>query len=264
MRSLENMERMLKWRFQSSDEPGFYKVITPATAECTVAQVFRLNLLAGESYTLESGALEMHPVLISGCARLSGHKELSEDIEKLDAFYIPGGNSVIISAVSDCAFYIAAAKYEGIGRPFFRKFDMDLPIGDIHQIHGSGSGRREVMFTLDTGVPASRLICGITWSGDGMWTGWPPHQHERDLEEVYCFFDMPRPQFGFHVSYLKSGDAEDIVTHPVYSGTMVEAPCGYHPTVSIPGGKNAYFWALAAFYPERRRYDLAVSDPEFV
>ena len=253
----------MKWRFQSTDEPGFHGVITPETAECVAAQVYRLNLPAGESYLLESGTLEMHPVLISGSAAISGHSELSGSMEKLDSFYIPGGHSITITAQKDSAFYIAAAKYEGIGRPFFRKFNPDLPIGDIHQIHGSGSGQREVMFTLDTGVPASRLICGITWSGDGMWTGWPPHQHEKDLEEVYCFFDMPRPRFGFHVSYLKSGETDDIVAHTVYSGTMVEAPCGYHPTVAIPGGNNAYFWVLAAFYPERRRYDLAVSDPEF-
>jgi 5-deoxy-glucuronate isomerase len=44
---------------------------------------------------------------------------------------------------------------------------------------------------------------------------------------------------------------------------MVEAPCGYHPTVASPGTRNAYFWALASFSPEQRRYDLAVIDPEY-
>ena len=74
----------------------------------------------------------------------------------------------------------------------------------------------------------------------GAWTSWPPHQHEKDLEEVYCYFDMPLPKFGFHISYLKSGEVEDIVTHTVHSGTMVQAPCGYHPTVASPGSRNAY------------------------
>ena len=43
---------------------------------------------------------------------------------------------------------------------------------------------------------------------------------------------------------------------------MVLAPRGYHPTVAMPGTTNAYFWALAAFNNESRRYDLAVSDPQ--
>jgi 5-deoxy-glucuronate isomerase len=33
--------------------------------------------------------------------------------------------------------------------------------------------------------------------------------------------------------------------------------------VASPGTRNAYFWALASFSPEQRRYDLAVIDPEY-
>lgn len=197
--------RLESWKVQSSEEPGFHKVITPDTAECQEAQIFRLNLPAGQSYTLESGDLELHPVLIAGKAKLSDHESLDQEMEKFDSFYIPGQDKVTITALEDSIFYIAGAKYEGIGQPMFRKFDATLPVGDIHQIHGSGSGQREVMMTLAPGDEASRLICGLTWSGDGTWTSWPPHQHEKDLEEVYCYFDMPLPRFGFHISYLKSG-----------------------------------------------------------
>ena len=175
----------------------------------------------------------------------------------------PANTSVRIEAVDDSIFYIAGAECSGIGEPSFRKFDISLPIGDIHQIHGSGAGQREVMFTLDPKTPASRLICGLTWGGTGTWTSWPPHQHENDLEEAYCYFDMPYPKFGLHLSYLKSGEVEDVVAHVVHSGTMVLAPCGYHPTVASPSTRNAYFWALAAFTPESRSYDLAVIDPVY-
>lgn len=263
MRNKENKERMEKWRVQSPEAPGFYKVIVPETCECQEAHIFRLNLPAGESYVLESGELEIHPVLLNGKAVLSEHPVLNQSMERFDSFYIPAENSIRITAEKDCIFYIAGAKYEGIGKPGFRKYDPSLPIGDIHQIHGAGVGRREVMFTLDPGTPASRLICGLTWGGNGAWTSWPPHQHEKDLEEVYCYFDMDAPKFGFHISYLKSGEVEDIVTHTVRTGTMVQAPCGYHPTVASPGTVNAYFWVLAAFTPESRRYDLAILDPVY-
>ena len=254
-------EEMEAWRVQSPEEPGFHAVITPDTCACQETRIYRLNLPKGESYRLESGELEMHPVLISGAAVLAEHEGLEKAMKRFDAFYIPGGDSVTITAAEDCVFYIAAAVYEGFGKAFFRAFEKDAPVGDIHQIHGEGIGRREVFMTLSDKDEASRLICGLTWGGEGAWTSWPPHQHEKDLEEVYCYFDMPLPHFGFHISYLKSGEVDDIVTHTVHSGTMVQAPRGYHPTVASPGTRNAYLWVLGALRHSSRRYDLAVLDP---
>ena len=258
-----NKNDLTKWKVQSSDNWGFYEVITPDKNACKEARMFRLNLKQGDSYELFSHDLELHVVLISGQAKLSEHKLLTEDMDKFDAFYIPGKDKVVIMAKTDCIFYIAGAVCEGYGKPMFRKFDITLPIGDIHQIHGEGSGQREVMFTLAPQDNASRLICGLTWSGDGSWTSWAPHQHEKYLEEVYCYFDMPKPKFGFHISYLNSGDVDNMVVHTVYSGTMVQAPAGYHPTVAIPGSKNAYLWVLASFNHDVRRYDLAELDPAY-
>jgi len=259
---MDHKARMEKWAVQSPEAPGFHPVITPETCECQETQIYRLNLLKGQAYTLSSGKSEMHPVLIQGAAKLSGHESLNQTMKPFDAFYIPGDEQVTISALEECIFYIAGAKYEGFGKPLFRAFDLSQPIGDIHQIHGSGIGQREVMMTLSDKDEASRLICGLTWGGEGSWTSWPPHQHEKDLEEVYCYFDMPLPHFGFHISYLKSGEVEDIVTHTVHSGTFVQAPVGYHPTVAAPGTRNAYLWCLGALRHESRRYDLAVPDPE--
>lgn len=255
--------RLEGWKVQSPEAPGFHAVITPETGPCRAAQIYRLNLTAGQSHTLETGALEMHPVLMSGAAALSPHPGLAGRMGRFDSFYLPAGASVTITATEDCIFYIAAAPYEGVGAPGFRAYDPDLPLGDIHQIHGKGVGQREVMFTLDPKTPASRLICGLTWGGQGAWTSWPPHQHEQDLEEVYCYFDMDKPKFGFHLSYLRSGDPEGVVVHTVTSGTMVQAPAGYHPTVASPATRNAYLWVLAAFTPAQRSYDLAVLDPAY-
>ena len=254
-------EEMESWRVRSPEEPGFHAVIAPETCACQETRIFRLNLPAGESFRLEAGELEMHPVLIQGAASLSEHPILGQHMKRFDAFYLPGHDGVTITAEDDCVFYIAAALYEGYGKPFFRAFEKDAPLGAIHQIHGEGVGQREVFMTLSDGDEASRLICGLTWGGAGAWTSWPPHQHEKDLEEVYCYFDMPLPHFGFHISYLRSGEVDDIVTHTVHSGTMVQAPRGYHPTVASPGTRNAYFWVLGALRHSSRRYDLAVLDP---
>lgn len=255
--------QMQEWKVQSPEEPGWHRVITPDTHECKHEYVFRLNLVAGQSHIIRSEDLEMHPVLIRGSAELSGHPVITGDLVKFDSFYIPADDSVTVIAKEDCVFYVAGAKYEGIGEAHVTRYDRDLPIGDVHQIHGSGAGRREVMFTLSDKTPASRLICGLTWGAPGAWTSWPPHQHENDLEEVYCYFDMDLPKLGFHFSYLRSGETDECIAHPVYSGSFVGVPRGYHPTVATPGTTNAYFWVLAALTPESRSYTLAIEDPVF-
>lgn len=254
-------ERMEKWRIQSPEEYGFHKVIAPGREDCQAAVMYRLNLAAGQSFRLEPGSEEMSCVCVKGAAKV-GLEGSRYDCGQFDSFYTAGGNAADIQAETECVFYIGAAADEGYGKPFFRKFDRQLPLGEIHQIHGKGVGQREVFMTLNQEVPASRLITGLTWGGNGAWTSWPPHQHEKDLEEVYCYFDMDAPHFGMHLSYVDPGDVDGIVAHPVKSGTMVLAPRGYHPTVSSPGTKNAYFWVLAAHCHESRSYDLAVLDPK--
>ena len=262
IRNVVNKKRMEAWDMVSPETEGLHLCIQPGVQDCRSVSVFRLNLSQGKGHLLQSGKLEMNPVLLKGRAKVSCGA-FDEEIQKLDSFYLPGGMEVEIQALEDCVFYIGGATCEGYGKPFLRKFDKDLPLGEIHQIHGHGAGQREVFFTLDPGTEASRLLCGLTWGGNGAWTSWPPHQHEKDLEEAYCYFDMDPPKFGFHVSYLKSGEVEDIVAHTVRSGSMVLAPVGYHPTVASPGTQNTYFWLLAAHSHASRRYDLAVIDPAY-
>lgn len=251
---------MYGWKFQSPEDNGFHRVIEAGKADCKVLNVFRLNLPAGEKFTLTDSTLELNAVLIEGTCQIKHSDFGCLNFKRFDSFYIPHNQTVEIMADSNCIFYIAGAPCEGLGVPSYRIYDPDLPLGAIHQIHGSGLGRREVSFTLDPGTRASRLICGITFGATGAWTSWPPHQHEKDLEEAYCYFDMPSPKCGFHLSYLESGKLEDAVVHPVHSGSMVIAPRGYHPTCASPSCHNSYFWALAAFTPKSRRYDLAVLD----
>lgn len=258
-----NVERMWGWDITSPETEGFHPCIVPGVQDCKSLHIYRLNLNAGSRYTLESGELEMNPVLIKGKAKVSC-PAFQEEMDAKDSFYIPGKTTVEIEAVENVIFYIGAAVCEGYGSPFFRKFDLSLPLGEIHQIHGHGVGQREVFFTLNPEMPASRLLCGLTWGGNGSWTSWPPHQHEKDLEEAYCYFDMDAPKFGLHLSYLKSGEIRDVVAHIVRSGSMILAPVGYHPTVASPGSQNTYLWVLGAHSHTSRRYDLAVEDPCYV
>lgn len=246
------------WKYSSPDEPGFHAVVTPGNSSCTTLWMFRLNLRANMTHRLLDQELEMVAGLVTGELEVSASGQ-GDLLGKLDAFYVPAAAAVDLKARTDCTLYIGAAVCENMGCFFVQRFDPKLPIGETHQIHGEPPYEREVHMTLKPQRPASRLIAGWTFSRPGGWTSWPPHQHERDLEEVYAYFDMPAPTFGLHLSYRNPGEPEAV--HLVRSGDMVIAPCGYHPTVAIPGSRNSYFWVLAAHNHAGRRYDLAVADP---
>lgn len=254
-------KELTKWHKKSTDEIGMQDVIVPNRDETEVLGVSRLNLAPKQEYTLVYENEEMNALVISGSAKIEMEGRVY-DIEKLDSFYAPSEVKVKITANELTSLYIGKAPCEKVGKAFVRKIDFSLPVGDIHQIHGEGSGQREVMFTLAPQDKASRLICGITWSADGAWTSWPPHQHEKDLEEVYCYFDIEK--YGLHFSYTTDSSFDDAVCHIVKDGSMVEAPVGYHPTAAVPGSKNIYFWILGARSQKSRRYDLAISDPNMI
>lgn len=249
-----------RWKYSSPAAEGLHAVVRPGASDCREAWVYRLNLPRGGRTTLGHADLELSAVVVSGSARLRRDGERHE-LARFDSFYLPAGVEVALEATQDLFLYVGGAVYEGTGEFFTRRCDLALPLGAWHQIHGKPPYEREVFMTLDQDTPASRLITGLTWGRNGGWTSWPPHQHEADLEEVYCYFDLPAPQFGLHLSYRKAGVPEAV--HVVSTGDCVIAPCGYHPTVGIPGMVNSYFWVLAARSHASRRYDLAVADPSY-
>jgi 5-deoxy-glucuronate isomerase len=255
------MEHPSNWKYRSMPESGWHTIVSPENSACQSLWLFRLNLNVGEAYTLTNQALELSAVMIAGESEALCENR-AYALEKYDSVYLAPGCEMQISAKEQLIMYIAGALYEGVGAMHVHKYNPSLPLGDIQQLHGKPPYRRRVYMTLGPHVPASRLITGFTWSEEGGWSSWPPHQHERDLEEGYCYFDMPEPLFGIHLSYRTPGTPE--AAHFVRSGDFVIAPRGYHPTVSIPSSKNAYFWALAAHSQASRRYDLAIGDPYYV
>lgn len=254
------MDQLDKWLFSSPSTDGFHKVISPNNSDCKVSWIFRLNLPKNHSYTIDSNNLELNGIVIKGKIQIYyGSKEYS--LGYLDSLYIPGNSKVKISAVDDLIMYIGGGPYEGIGNFFIRKYSATVPIGNIYQVHGKKPYKREVFFTLNPEVPASRLLCGITRGEPGGWTSWPPHQHSQDLEEVYCYFNLQKPQSVFHISYRFPGKIERV--HTISDGDFVIIPEGYHPTIAMPGIRSTYFWVMSAFSHKSRRFDLAIPDTSF-
>jgi 5-deoxy-glucuronate isomerase len=252
-----------EWKYQSPDEEGFHLVISPDNSPCKATWVFRLNLKKGASFELVHPDLELNAGVMKGSVSLTGGVgaggvDSGLRLSKLDSFYAPGGQSVTVLAHDDAVLYIGGGPWEGEGSFFVRLFDPALPIGDVHQIHGEPPFEREVFMTLDQYTPASRMINGFTWGAAGAWTSWPPHQHSRELEEVYCYYDIEPPHYAFHLASRRQGEIEAV--HPVSSGDFVVVPEGYHPTVAMPGVRSSYFWVMVAHERSFRRYDLAKAD----
>lgn len=244
------------WKYASPSTPGFHVVISPENSACKVTWAFRLNLLPNETYELTHDSLELNGGIVQGSLHVD-HPSQKATLKKMDSFYLPAGDKVVLTAVDTVVIFLGGGAYEGVGEFFIREFDPDLPFGEVHQLHGEPPYQRHVFMTLNEETPASRMINGFTWGDPGKWTSWPPHQHG-DLEEVYCYFDLPSPQFALHLSSRIPGIVE--AAHPVSTGDFVAIPEGYHPTVSMPGARSSYFWIMVAHRKESRSYHLAKAD----
>lgn len=248
------------WKYPSPDTAGLHEVISPDNSDCKITWIYRLNLPAGEQQPLHWPDREANLAVIDGRASVTVDGR-TEPLGRLDSLYLPGDTQATVSADEELTAYVGAGPWDGVGELLVRRYDPDWPLGEVRQVHGRPPFRRDVFMTLNQEQPASRLICGFTWGDDGGWTSWPPHQHTKDLEEVYCYFDLPTPAFALHLGYRNPGELETV--HPVSTGDCVVIPEGYHPTVAMPGARSCYFWVMVAHSQARRRYDLAIDDPTF-
>jgi len=114
----------------------------------------------------------------------------------------------------------------------------------------------------EANVRAGRLLAGVTFSQDGNWTSWPPHDHHREKEEIYLYIDMPAPGFALHLNYTDF-ERMELVT-PVREGDAVAIKQGYHYNVATPGTSVRFLWMMAAVREEADRVFTTVTvQPEF-
>ncbi len=127
---------------------------------------------------------------------------------------------------------------------------------------GKPGSARHLNICLGNNVQAGRLLAGFTISEPGNWTSWPPHEHAKMLEEMYVYFDMPKPAFGIQLVYNDT-EYPELVT-VVRDGDAVLMPSGYHPNVSIPNHRIGFLWAMAAHREqEDRQFGVVNVQPAF-
>ncbi len=227
----------------------------------------RLDLAAGHSAEVATEDREGVLVLLSGQgkAAVSGdHGALEAELSRPDVFsagpsgvLLPPTSRVRVEAASTLEAVVFYAPSLGPISPRLITPDAS-PARSVGQAHW----RRDVRMVLPPAGPSSSLIVGETINQPGQWSGYPPHRHDREaddevvLEEAY-YFRLDTPE-GYALQQLYDDEGWN-ETHCVTGDSVVTFPHGYHPTVTAPGTRAYYLWALAG---PVKRYRVHI-DPRF-
>jgi 5-deoxy-glucuronate isomerase len=253
-----------RWLFRdTASKKGRNITITPETSDFKYISAGRIILdqsvgsVVGQNPGSETLLLVLHG---SGTISVSGRRF---DIGRFDGVYVPRGEEFMVqssdgldileaSAPTDQTFALAHVRYDDIKD----REGLFLKVG-------AEPYYREIWKVLAENVQGSRLLAGVTMSKPGNWTSWPPHEHAATQEELYLFFDMPRPGFGTQYIYHDL-DAPELVA-PVYENDAVTIVEGYHPNVAAPGFPINFAWILCSLEEETYRKVGGVNvQPEFM
>lgn len=165
-------------------------------------------------------------------------------LNRYDALYIPRDSSVTVSSDDGCDLAELAAPVENEYPLQFVKFEDVRKDPALHFIAGKPPIERDLNILLGKNIEAGRIMAGVTFSSDGNWTSFPPHEHQDMLEEAYLYIDMPAPQWGIQMVYTNLNEPE--LVEIVREGDVILMPQGYHPNVAAPGGSINFLWMMAA------------------
>jgi len=199
------------------------------------------------------------------CLGGSGHVTIGGQtfaMNRYDALYVPRDSKII--AASDGAFDLAE-----LSSPVEKQYPLQFVAFEevrkdpaLHFIAGKVPTERDLNILLGKNVEAGRIMAGVTFSTEGNWTSWPPHEHANLLEEAYLYIDMPAPQFGIQMVYT-DGETPELV-QVVREGDVVIMPKGFHPNVAAPGGSINFLWMMAANKEgDDRQFGVLNVQPEF-
>jgi 5-deoxy-glucuronate isomerase len=219
----------------------------------------RIELDATTRATIETRGEETLLVCIGGQAAFS-YNDTRGALNFKDFLYVPWKSTVElrtdhravvmqIGSPSDRDTVFAHLTFSDVARDPAR-----------HKVFGQAetASLRDVFMYVDDQFPAARLLAGLCEGRPGSWTGWPPHEHGDEKEELYVYFDMGNA-FGIQCAF----DALDkpLFFAMVRDGDAVPVRAGYHPSVACPGGRMCYIYAMAARIPGERSFmSLRVMD----
>ncbi|MDI1243212.1 MAG: 5-deoxy-glucuronate isomerase [bacterium] len=182
-------------------------------------------------------------ICLNGSATITAG-DSSFQLNRYDALYVPRDSQVTVTAENGCDLAEVSSPVENQYSLQFVSFEENRKDPALHFIAGSPPTERDLNVLLGKNIQAGRIMAGVTFSTEGNWTSWPPHQHHDMLEEAYLYIDMPEPGWGIQMVYTDRKEPE--IVQVVHEGDVVVMPKGYHPNVAAPGGSINFLWMMAA------------------
>ena len=247
---------------KTNAHPGRSVSVTPANS--TNRHLSYARILLGPSVpsiSFETDDRETGLICLSGEAVviLSGQ---SFRLGQFDALYVPRNSVVDLRSSSAVDIAEFSAPVSSPFPPQFIPYTSVSADSSLSFKTGTPGQQRQVNIVIGKNVQAGRLLIGFTLSDPGNWTSWPPHEHGVMLEEMYVYFNMPRPSFGIQLVYTDT-EYPELVT-VVRDGDAVLMPAGYHPNVSVPNYRIGFLWAMAAHREnEDRQFGVVNVQPDF-
>ena len=211
---------------------------------------------------IDTGERETAFICLKGSAGVTA-EGAAQTLGRYDAIYVPRDASVLITPGADGCDLAEISAPVGKRHPVqvVRFADVQKDPG-LHFNAGGPSSKRDLNVLIGKNVRAGRIMAGVTFSEQGNWTSWPPHEHAAMLEEAYLYIDMPAPAFGIQLVYTNAREPE--LATIVREGDVVMMPQGYHPNVAAPGAPINFLWMMAAVREDDdRQYGVVNVHPDF-
>jgi 5-deoxy-glucuronate isomerase len=252
-----------RWLFRdTASKKGRQIMISPETSDFKYISAGRIQLDASEgSVVIQNEGSETVLLVLHGSGTVSVNGQRYR-VKRFDGVYIPRGVEFLVQSDESLDILEASAPTTQTFAPAFVRYDDIKDTEELHLTVGEEPYYREIWKVLAENVEGSRLLAGVTMSKPGNWTSWPPHEHAATQEELYLFFDMPRPGFATQYVYHDLNAPELVV--PVYENDAVTIVEGYHPNVAAPGFPVNFAWILCSLEEETYRKVGGVNvQPEF-
>lgn len=223
---------------------GRTNAVSPGATASRNLHYGRVRIDAGEpAIEFETGAYETGFICLNGVATvLTGDTTFT--LSRYDALYVPRDSQVKVETIEGCDLAEISAPVENQYPLQFVSFSEIRKDPALHFTAGKPPTERDLNILLGKNIQAGRIMAGVTFSSDGNWTSFPPHEHANLLEEAYLYIDMPAPQWGIQMVYTNPQEPE--LVEIVREGDVVLMPQGYHPNVAAPGGSINFLWMMAA------------------
>jgi 5-deoxy-glucuronate isomerase len=197
----------------------------------------------GDPIAFANAGHETGLICLHGSGFIKTHEQ-TFTVNRYDALYVPRDSQIEVDSASGIDLAEISSPVENKYPLQFVNFADVRKDPSLHFVAGKPPTERDLNILIGKNVEAGRIMAGVTFSSDGNWTSFPPHEHHDMLEEAYLYIDMPAPQWGIQMVYTNLQEPE--LVEVVREGDVILMPQGYHPNVAAPGGSINFLWMMAA------------------